>query len=252
MKLTLKARDWHNWVSVLLLVPTLLVGLTAVFLAHRKELRLNEFDLTPMAARLPGYGGASATQARLDLRASLATTDGWQWIGTPNGLYRILDGHAQPVPELAGEPVRGLAAAPWGLVAAARNGIWIERGEGWHRVHKGDAWNASANPDGSVTVALRNEGLLVSREGRQWRRDSAVTDALAALPPEQAPGERITLGRLMFDLHTGRALLGREGEWIWIDLLGGVWVFLGFTGLYLWWRAQTKRRDAAHNRAAHG
>jgi uncharacterized iron-regulated membrane protein len=64
----------------------------------------------------------------------------------------------------------------------------------------------------------------------------------AGRPAHGAVEERVTLGKLMLDLHTGKAFFGKEAEWIWIDLLGGVWVFLGFTGIYLWWRTQTKRR----------
>jgi hypothetical protein len=65
-----------------------------------------------------------------------------------------------------------------------------------------------------------------------------------------AATERLTLGKLVTDLHTGKAFFGKEHEWIWIDILGAIWVFLGGTGLYLWWRSQTKRRDAARNRIA--
>lgn len=75
-----------------------------------------------------------------------------------------------------------------------------------------------------------------------------------ASPAHEIARERITLGKLMLDLHTGRAFLGKEAEWIWIDLLGLVWVFLGGTGLYLWWHAQTRRRNVARKQfeASHG
>jgi hypothetical protein len=40
------------------------------------------------------------------------------------------------------------------------------------------------------------------------------------------------------DLHTGKALLGKHAEWLWIDLVGGALLFLSLTGVYLWWRGR--------------
>jgi hypothetical protein len=245
MQLNLKARDWHNWVSALLIVPMLLVGLTTIFLAHKKALGLNEIDLTPAVAWLPGYGEKAMAYKDMEIRSSLRLGDGSRWIGTQTGLYRLAGGEAVAVQELAGTQVRSIVAAPWGLVVAARNGIWTQGPAGWHRVHRGDAWHAALDPDGSVAVTLKDEGLVASRDGKAWQADDDARLALAALPAEARTAERITLGKLMLDLHTGKAFLGKEAEWIWIDLLGFVWVFLGGTGLYLWWRAQTKRRDVA-------
>ena len=245
MQLNLKARDWHNWVSALLIVPMLLVGLTTIFLAHKKELGLNDIDLTRAVAWLPGYGERVMAYKDAEIRSSLRLANGSRWVGTQTGLYRIAGGEAVAVQELAGTPVRGIVAAPWGLVAAAKNGIWTHTAEGWRRAHRGDAWQAALEPDGRVAVALKDEGLVASGDGLRWLPDDPVSQALAALPAEARAAERITLGKLMLDLHTGKAFFGKEAEWIWIDLLGFVWVFLGFTGLTLWWRAQTRRRDVA-------
>lgn len=254
MQLNLKARDWHNWVSAILVVPMLLVGLTTIFLAHKKELGLNEIDLTRAVAWLPGYGEDARKAMRTEIRSSLALADGSRWVGTQTGLYRIVEGEAAAVRELGGTPVRGIVVAPWGIVVAAKSGIWTHDAQGWRRAHKGDAWHVALNSDGSVTATLREAGLVTSRDGRAWQADDGTRQALAALPAHETARERITLGKLMLDLHTGRAFLGKEAEWIWIDLLGVVWVFLGGTGLYLWWRAQTRRRDLALKQfeASHG
>lgn len=248
MNLNLKARDWHNWVSVLLIVPMLLVGFTSIFLAHKKELGLNEIDLTPYVAWLPGYGESGRRMSPPELRSSAVLADGSTLIGTQGGLFRLTAEGVEPVAELGGDQVRDIAPAPWGVVVAAKGGVWLEQEGAWQRVLKGDAWNASMNPDGSVTVALKERGLLSSHDGRRWEIPAALAAGVQTLPLEELPYERVTLGKLMIDLHTGKAFLGKEGEWIWIDLLGLVWVFLGFTGLWLWWRTQTKKRDAAAKR----
>lgn len=256
MKLNLKARDWHNWVSVILVVPMLLVGMTALFLAHKKALGLGEIDITGAAGWLPGYGQTPVKQPKAEVRASLALPDGSRWIGTQNGLYRVADGASSAAVELGQTQVNALVAAPWGIVAAAKNGVWVLGRDGWRKARPGEAWNASLEPDGGVAVAIKDQGLVVSRNGAKWQPEASVRQALAHLSAETKGAERVTLGRLVMDLHTGKALFGKAAEWIWIDLLGATWVFLGFTGLYLWWRSQAKRRDAARGRlmaeAAHG
>lgn len=254
MQLNFKARDWHNWTSVILVVPMLIVGLTTVFLAHKKSLALDEVDLTPLVAWLPGYGG-QATAPRPEIRASLALADGRRWIGTKSGLYLVSGDRVAPVPALGDTEVRGMATAPWGTVVAAKSGIWVDGGSGWRLAHPGDAWHVGPAADGGVSATIKDQGLLISRDGRVWTPDPTAA-ALAALPGRAGGAERITLGRLVMDLHTGKALVGKKAEWVWIDLLGAVWIFLGFTGLWLWWKGQTRRRDAAMGRlrgeAAHG
>lgn len=137
------------------------------------------------------------------------------------------------------------------IVVAAKKGVWVETRDGWHKALDSDAWNAHALPDGAVVVAVKEAGLPSSRDGKNWESVPGIAAALEALPGSKVR-ERITLGKLMIDLHTGKALFGKQLEWIWIYTLGVVWVFLGFTGLWLWWRSQTRRRDAAYGKLAAG
>lgn len=242
MKLDFNSRNWHIWVSVILSLPILIVAATAVFIAHKKALGTDE--MTVAANWLPGYRGAAAKLGRNEARAGLTTAGGETWIATNGGLYRLTSKQLVAIEALAGTQVRGLAEAPWGRVAAAKNGIWLQENGGdkpWRRVHRGDAWSAASQPDGSIVVALKDQGLLLSRDGQRWQSDAHVTSALASLPAGAA--EPMTLGKLIMDLHTGRALLGKEGEWIWIDLVGLAISLLALTGVYMWWRNQ--RRKAA-------
>lgn len=252
MNLNLKARDWHNWIAVILLIPLLLFGLTSPFLAHKKALDLDKIDLTRFVGWLPGYSITPKAPGAAEIRSSLPLADGGYLIGTQTGLYRLADDKVVAVPDLGATPVRAIAAAPWGVVVAAKNGVWMESSAGWRRTLKGDAWNISLSSDGSVAVALKDRGLLLSRDGTVWSEVPGLAAALAALPAKELVKERVTLGKLMLDLHTGKAFFGKEWEWIWIDLLSAVWVFLGFTGLWLWWKNQTKRRNAARGRMGAG
>lgn len=248
MQINFKARDWHNWASAILAVPLLLVGLTAIFLAHKKELRLNDLNLTAYVAWLPGYGKKTMAEEHQDIRTSLQDREGRLWIGTQAGLYQIVGEQIEMVSEIGAEPVRDLVEAPWGLIAATKYGVWVWQGAHWQRSYKGDAWNANLHPDGAVAITVKDKGLLFSRDGTSWSAAPHIGQQMARLPAEEKPAEKITLGKLMMDLHTGKAFFGKTWEWVWIDILGVIWAFLGLTGMYLWWRTQTKRRDAARNK----
>ncbi len=161
---------------------------------------------------------------------------------TANGPFRLVPGGSVAVAELAGNPVRGLAEEHWGRVAATRNGIWLEQNGRWQRIRKGEAWTAAALPDGTILVGTRDQGVLSSRDGQRWQVAPGMTAALAALP---GSGEALTLARLALELHTGRSLLGRDNEWVWIDVLSLSLGLLGLTGLSMWWR--TRRGKRAHS-----
>ncbi len=243
MKLDFNARAWHNWLGVILSLPILIVAVTAVFIAHEHELGTKSIDVTRYVSWLPGYGEAEMQARKTEIRTSLTTADGQHWLGGKGGLYQLVDGQVRQVAALAGMEVRDIVAASFGLVVAAKNGLWLKDAAGWQQVVKGDAWNANLNPDGSVAATLKGKGVLVSYDGRDWMPDEATGAALAAMPAETLAAKTITLHNLVMDLHSGKAFFGKEAEWIWIDLVGLAMVFLGGTGVYMWRRAE-KRRQA--------
>lgn len=243
MKLKYDNRTWHAWISVVLALPILIVAVTSIFIAHNNALGTKDIDITPYVGWLPGYGEAAMKMERMDVQTALAARDGTRWIGAKAGLYEVRDGAARPVEALGGTHVRDLVEIPAGLVAAAKNGVWLRTAEGWTRTLKGDAWSASLMADGAVTVTLKDRGVLVARDARDWRADVGIATALAALPDEVAQAKPVTLGNLIMDLHTGKAFFGKEWEWIWIDLNGGVMAFLGVTGVVMWWRGEKRRLE---------
>jgi hypothetical protein len=238
MKLNLKARSWHTWVSVILSLPIVVVALTAVFIAHKKALGTEEIRVA--AGWLPGYRVEEKKAPGIEARAALLTAGGRSFVGTQGGLFELSDGRLTQVEALGTTQVRALVEAPWGLVAATKSGIWVERDGAWMRTHQADAWSAVAQPDGRVIVGVKDKGLLASADGRRWQPDDRWMDALASLPQETAR-EPMTLGKLIMDLHTGKAFFGKDGEWIWIDLVGLAMSLLGLTGLWMWWRTQRRK-----------
>jgi hypothetical protein len=246
MKINLKARSWHTWASLILALPILIVGASAIFIAHKKS--LNTEDITVNAKWLPGYQTEETKATGVEPRTALTTRGGTTYVGTQEGLYSLEGDTLAAVEALAGMPVRGLAESGFGLVAAAKNGIWLEQRGEWTRVMKGDAWNAGTRADGSVVVSVKDKGLLVSADGRQWQADPLLGKALAALPGTVTE-KPLTLGKLIMDLHTGQAFFGKKGEWIWIDLVGLAMCLLAMTGVYMWWRAEKRKSALAAGQA---
>jgi hypothetical protein len=237
LKPPMQWRWWHKWLGIVLMLPLFLVAVTAVLLAHDGTLGLRRMLVT--ADWLPGYGNA---MSGVEIRAAqrLADTD---YVATRIGLFALRNGEVEAVAALRGTELRDLAVSGDRLYAAARTGIWVG-GAGqaeWRQVLKAEAWSVNLRADGSLVAATRERGLVVSEDGgAQWRAESDMARAIA----EQGgidPGA-VSLGRLVLDLHTGKALLGKDYEWLWIDLTGAAMAFLTVSGFVMWWRMRRQRQ----------
>jgi len=231
-------RGWHSWWSVALALPIVIVSLTAIFIAHEDSLGLKAIPL-PASMRMAA-DDASATKLP-EVRALHRHADGRTYVATKYGLLTQDGAKLTPVDEFAGIEVRGLATAGATLFAATKNGVWALRQAGWERVLTGEAWAVNALPDRTVSVGMKKTGLVVSADdGRTWRADQIIDTALADYAVS-GPPPRMTLHKLIMDMHTGKAFFGKEYEWLWIDLVGGTMLFLSFSGLVMWWRARRQR-----------
>lgn len=249
MKLSIFSRIWHRRLGIALALPLLLAGSTALLLAHGKALGLRNISVD--AGWLPGY---RQTSPDVELRGYLAIAGGKSLVATKNGLFQFSanSGEVQtaPVPGIPTGEIRLLTTTPGGPVAIAKGGLYRETPGGWQRLLAGDILGLSLAADGSLTAALRDSGLLESHDdGASWH----PVVLPAALPLVTEP---LTLARLVRDLHTGAAFLGKRGEWLWIDLLGAVLLCLGLTGFYLWAQGRLKRatkhsRPPTHPQPSH-
>lgn len=236
LKPPMQWRWWHKWLGIVLLLPLLIVAVTAILLAHDRSLGLR--SMTVAADWLPGYGEAGSG---VEIRAAQRHGD-TDYVATRLGLFTLRDGQVEAVAALHGVELRDLAASGDRLYAAARNGVWAGSGQGeWRLLLKAEAWSVNVRTDGSLAAATRERGLLVSEDGGvTWRSEAGMARAIA----EQSgidPGA-VSLGRLILDLHTGKALLGKQYEWLWIDITGAAMVFLTISGFVMWWRARRQRQ----------
>lgn len=236
-----RARSWHSWVSIILALPILLVAVTAVLMAHKRSLGTEKFTLD--TAWWPGYR-LNQTQAKPpEVRYVLRTRDQRLWVGTAAGLYQWLGQELKAVAALEGQQIRSMAERDGGLLVATHSGLWVADGERWQRVLGGDALSVSDDGQGTSAAVMKDRGLLFSQDGHHWAPRATMEQALArqARPPA-AP--EVSLARLIKDVHTGEALLGKQAEWLWIDLLGIAMGLLALTGVTMWWRGERRKTDA--------
>lgn len=225
-------RNWHTWGSLALGLPLLLVGLTTFFIAHEKSLGTKEI-LLPLGAKAGPKSGAGP-----EIRAS-ARIGAEQWIGGPQGVYRVEADAAVPVEGAPRDEIRGMVAAGDAVLLAGKKALWRLQGGVATPVQQADCWQVTADGAGYV-AACKELGLLVSADGRSWQPRTLSFPAQTLAATAGTP-----LSKIIMDAHTGKLFLGKEYEWIWIDLLGLACVGLGLTGLVMWMRSRRQRAAAA-------
>lgn len=222
-------RNWHTWSSLALGVPLLLVGLTTIFIAHEKSLGTKDI-LVPLNKSMA---------ETMEIRSS-AQVNGEQWIGTKQGVFRLDGDRAVAVSGSPGDEIRGMVAVGNVVLLAGKKALWRMEGGQTIPVYKADCWQVAVN-NGGYSAACKDMGLLVSADGRQWqaRQIDFPAGLLAAAADTGTP-----LSKIIMDIHTGKLFLGKQYEWIWIDLLGLACVGLGITGLVMWGRSRRQRATA--------
>lgn len=231
----LSARHWHLWVGLVLALPMLIVGITAFFIAHEKQLGLDQVEIS--VGWLPG----AQTEMKMkkmygpELRALYNGADGERLLATKTGVYAEQGGTLLPVAGLEGVEVRAWLVEGGVLYAAAKQGLYRREQGQWRPVLRQELLHVAAAAGGGLEAVGRNM-LWRSADGRDWREDDSVQRLFAALPPTQYLEEPYTLKKLNMDLHTGKAFFGKEWEVIWIDIVGLSLALLTLTGVWVWWR----------------
>ncbi|MFN4292316.1 MAG: PepSY domain-containing protein [Permianibacter sp.] len=216
-------RNWHNWISVALGVPLLLVGLTTVFIAHEKRLGTKSIEV-PIASPVE----------EIEIRAS-AAVGSENWLGTKYGVFRLNGADAVPVGGTPVDEIRDLLVHNETLLLAGKKGIWRYADGQSSQLYQGDCWQLTSTTDG-LRAACKDAGLLHSTDGTQWQMQAVQFPADLQITSTTTP-----LSKIIMDMHTGKFFLGKEYEWIWIDLLGFACVALGLTGLVMWMRGRRQR-----------
>ncbi len=227
MKTSFGSRVLHNWVSVALVLPLFIVGMSTFFMSHEKSL---------------GSFVIAYTDAPLELKDLLYTPDGRQFLATKNGVFQLLDNKIESVDALQNYEIRTLELLSDGrILAAGKHGLWLGSADGhWAKLYDADVHGMQIQSQ-SWYLITKEQGVLISKDqGMNWENESSIMLSLTTMTDKQP----LQLGKFMHDLHTGKALMGKHYEWIWADLLALVLVILALTGIYMWWKTQ-KRKLAA-------
>lgn len=244
-------RSWHTWVSVLLAVPIVLVAATAILIAHDDGLGTKH-----MALGISDPQGATSEMGAAhdyELKSYAALSNGYQLYGTRFGL--VVKAPAAPsiaVDVIGATEVRDIAEIDGAVFVAAKTGLWrLAAGGQWSLAARGDFWTVMAS-EGAIQAVSKGEGLVESRDGGLTFAPVPIAGETLAMFAQQNGAPPYTLQKLVMDIHTGKLFFGKHYEWIWIDLVGGVLVFLTISGLIMWRRSERRKTELERAPIARG
>lgn len=242
------ARRIHLWISVLLAIPMALIAISGILISLRSVTKVS----VPLR-----WLSAETVPERLPINAFAHAADGSSWIGNSQGLFRVADAKAEPVPGFEGQEVIAITFRPGDTVpvVATRMAVWEKAGDTWAPVRRGRVRQLTTLPDGQILAISGGRGELaagnpfVSNSAGNWKPFMPAMKANAALPRLENP--RVSLQHFMRELHSGAYFLGKgPGEMIWSNIMGWVLVSLTLTGLWMWLRAEVvKARKRVAKRA---
>ena len=243
---------WHRRLGVAAALLVILLAVTGILLNHTDRLGLANRPVHN-ALLLDWYG----------IRAP-EPPSGWQanghWFTALDGTLFLDD---RPVTEARGA-LRGVAALPplgAYLLAFDRNLLLLDesgRVIEWMAPPAGldDRILGLAGPhDGLPVLVTRTGAWIPDAELATWR-PLAGTDIPSPKPPAALPSplghriaqwarsRRISMERLLLDLHSGR-LFGRHGPWV-MDAAALLLLLLAVSGGFLWLRQLWKRHRHRH------
>lgn len=233
------ARGWHKWVSIALLVPVFIIGVTAIFIAHDKALGTQDVKLSSSLA-----GNAMDMKKPEVIVRDVAVVGASTFVASQAGLFRLDSNGAVREPGIPAGEFRSVKAdADGNLYAAGKNGLWQRPANGaWSELRKGDFHGLGVTPAGIVAY-LKDKGALLSADGGKTWNEAPGFGKIATLAAREP--EAYSLQKLVIDLHTGKFFFGKQAEWVWIDILGATLIMLCLTGGWMWWRSQKQKGQPA-------
>jgi hypothetical protein len=241
---------WHNWIGIVLSIPTLIVGITAIMLTFQSSFKNmpNEPELN--VRWLPGYSSSAIQkewQKKMgEVRSSLMLTDSIQIIGTNAGLFIFNNGKIKPIEHFIGYEIRCLSKSNSKLFIGSNKGLF----SGVFPVENPELILAKSIQsidivNDSTIFANDNKNLYHSKNGGlDWEDQNYIGKTIAKniVYKNIEPTHKIKMHKLVIDLHTGKAFFGKSFEWIWILLVGLSVTLLTLTGIYMWIVKKRKKK----------
>ena len=217
-------RALHKWPGILFLFPAFLISITAILLALDGVLHMDRVKIN-----VPTM--SSGKYAENEIK-SMAVSADRQFAGSKNGLYILEAGEVKSVPELAGSDVRSLLLVNDTLYVASKQGLWQMVGNTIVRLNDKDVFHVSRTPNNQLLVSAGKSGvLLFDRNGAEIGDNQLVKEFSAKLAGSKQKQPQ-TLHKLVMDLHTGEAIVGKTLMPFWIAFSGIQLLLLTLTGCW--------------------
>lgn len=225
-----QVRNLHKWPGILFLFPAFLISITAILLAFDGALHLDKVKVN-----IPTMSQQSASA---EIKAMVATPT-HQYIGTKSGVIVYHNKQTFPIPELAGNDIKSLLLVGDTLFIASKQGVWQYSYNKAVRILEQDAVNLSFSPNNLLLVSLGRKGYkLIDFKGTEVKSDIGINlkDAVFAQKQPQ------TLHKLVMDLHTGEAIVGKTLKPWWITLCGIELLLLTITGCWFMFKKKAGKK----------
>lgn len=216
------SRKWHIWLGVVCAIPLFIVGLTTIFIAHEKSLKLDTQTIS--SSFFPGYIGSKTVTN--EIKTYFKDEVGVEYFGYKSGLHVKKEGEVNPIPFFENHEIRKIAMMEKALVVGTKKALYIQHNGQFKELLKKEIWDISIH-DGVMHVTTNKEGLWVSKDLKAWeKKETQVMHSTLT---------QVSLKKLNLDLHTGKAIFGDALMWIWQDILALCILFFMMSGVYLWY-----------------
>ncbi|MBL4747098.1 MAG: PepSY domain-containing protein [Flavobacteriaceae bacterium] len=248
-----KTRKWHNWIGLILSIPTFIVGFTALLITFEGAYKNNTSEPLINVAWLPGYSKILSNSVTSEksprIRASLSLSLNERFIGTSNGLYVVRNHQVTSITTIEGTAVHCLHKTDSCIWIGTKKGLFkMELSSRKTSVTFDKEIHHIESPNDSTLLISDNKTLYIStNKGGSWRKDSLSQNLhfpiIATATSQQT--KSIKLHKLIIDMHTGKAFLGKKLEGIWVFILGLSLSVLSFTGSYMWYKKRSNKAKRA-------
>ncbi|MDP3434907.1 MAG: PepSY domain-containing protein [Bacteroidota bacterium] len=219
-------RVWHKWPGILFLFPAFLISITAIFLALDGFLHMDRVKIN-----LPF---TTDNYSENEIKSMVVAADR-QYVGSKNGLYIVEGSRVSSVPELAGSDVRSLLLVNDTLYISSKQGLWRLAGSTVVRLIDKDVFHVSMS-NNQLLVSAGKKGIIqLDHNGKEVKNNPLAGDITSKLDGSKQKQPQ-TLHKLVIDLHTGEAIVGKTMMPYWIAFSGIQMLLLTLTGCWFAFR----------------
>ena len=243
-------RKWHIWIGVIFTIPLLIIAITGVIFAIQDNFKNKPNEPQVNVSWLPGYS-AAAFKYEFEKRSkevfSVAlSSDSTLFFGTGAGVFYTKNHHSGFIPGLAGVEIRSVLVSNDFLFAGGKQGLFKVQlsDKSISAILSNDIHSIYLSNDTTLIVSDKKTIFSSTDGGLSWEKSKASEAFdINQLEVELVSSHKIPLHKLNMDLHNGKAFFGKKYEWIWIVIVSLSIFLLTFSGIYMWFRRQFKKKS---------